>query len=231
TAGNWSLLRKLIAQSAARQASAARSPKPNDPSAGTANPTRQLPVPINSESGLTTGGGSLLHRPPDEAAQALYVVRMLLLDFESGVPISIWYDWRDDGDDGSEPENRFGLVRRDGSPKPAYRALKTLLSELSGFNLECSNRDPDGQLSLVFGRVNASAKLVSWREGRGSTSLELPPSLRVARATDLYGTPVAIQREGREAHAETANILYVEAEGQDAPAVCGQLQQGPARKP
>lgn len=230
TARNWALLRSLIAQSAARQAQATRSRTPFDPSsAGTASGP-PLPVPINSETGLTTGGGTLLHRPPDETAQALYVVRMMLLDFESGVPISIWYDWRDDGDDASEPENRFGLVRRDGSPKPAYRALKTLLSELSGFELECSNREEDGQLSLVFGRVNAGAKLVSWRETRGSPRLELPPTLRVARATDMYGSPVVIQHEDGGSNAETANMLYVETEGQEARAVCGQLQQGPARK-
>jgi hypothetical protein len=179
---------------------------------------------------LTTGGGSSLHRPPDEAAQALYAVRMMLLDFESGVPISIWYDWRDDGDDASEPENRFGLVRRDRSAKPAYRALKMLLSELSGFSLECSERDADGQLSLVFGRANANAKLVSWREVPGSPSVELSPVLRVARAMDMYGSPVAVQQEGEASRALTSNVLYVETQTQDARGLCGQLQQAPAGK-
>ena len=208
TSRNWDLLRRLIANSG----------------------SRRPPVPINSESGLTTGGGTPLHRPPDEAAQALYVVRMLLLDFESGVPISIWYDWRDDGDDASEPENRFGLVRRDRSAKPAYRALKNLLSELSGFSLECSKRDTDGQLSLVFGRVNANAKVVGWREERGSAAIELSAPLGFARAVDVYGSPVIVHHEGGASRAETANILYVEAQTQDARAVCGQLQQVPARK-
>jgi polysaccharide biosynthesis protein PslG len=235
TARNWDLLRRSIAQfgrtSEARGSHANRSPKEAFAgSAGTSNQVRPLPVPINSESGLTTGGGTLLHRPPDEAAQALYVVRMMLLDFESGVPISIWYDWRDDGDDPSEPENRFGLVRRDLSPKPAYRALKMLLGELSGFSLECSKRDEDGQLILVFGRANANAKLVSWHEGSGSARLELRPPVRVARAKDMYGSPIAVPHAGGAARAEAANILYVELESQDARAVCGQLQQVPARK-
>jgi polysaccharide biosynthesis protein PslG len=235
TARNWDLLRRLITQSqrgsAARRSQATRLRTGEDaPSAALANRSVQLPIPINSETGLTTGGGTILHRPPDEAAQALYVVRMMLLDFESGVPISLWYDWRDDGDDASEPENRFGLVRRDRAPKPAYRALKSLLHVLSGFSLECSKRDDDGQLSLVFGRPNASAKLVSWREGSGSARLQLWPALRVAHAMDMYESPISLQREDGTPQAETANILYVEAEGQDAPAVCGQLQQVPARK-
>ena len=235
TARNWDLLRRLIAQS--DKTSAARRSHTDPPhtkvgasNAATAKRSPPLPVPINSESGLTTGGGSLLHRPPDEAAQALYVARMMLLDFESGVPISIWYDWRDDGDDASEPENRFGLVRRDRAAKPAYRALKTLLSQLSGFSLECSKRDQDGQLSMVFGKANARAKLVSWREGPGSAWLELSPPLRVARAVDLYGSPVSVQREGDAARAETANILYLELETEDARAVCREMQPVPARR-
>ncbi|HET7539019.1 MAG TPA: hypothetical protein VFK05_04080 [Polyangiaceae bacterium] len=209
TTRNWDLLRRSIAQSSR---------------------SRRPPVPINSESGLTTGGGTLLHRAPDEGAQASYVVRMMLLDFESGVPISIWYDWRDDGDDASEPENRFGLVRRDRSAKPAYLALKTLLSELSGFSLQCSKRDTDGLLSLVFGRSNARTKLVSWGEERGATSVGFSPALRVARATDMFGTSVAVQREGEASRAPAANVLYAELETDDARAVCGQLQQVPARK-
>jgi hypothetical protein len=235
TARNWELLRRLIAQS--EKVSAARRSQPERPHtdpgtsrAAKADGSPQLPVPINSESGLTTGGGTILHRPPDETAQALYVVRMMLLDFESGVPISIWYDWRDDGDDASEPENRFGLVRRDRAPKPAFSALKTLLRELSGFSLECSKRDEDGQLSMVFGRANARVKVVSWREGPGSAFLELSPSLRIARATDMYGSPVALQQQGQASRAETANILYLELESQDARAVCGQLQPVFARK-
>lgn len=230
TAHEWSLLRDLIARSA-RVLDARRSrtsPSPTDGRArGAATPdgARWLPVPIRSESGLTTGGGTILHRPPDEAAQAKYAAQMLLLDFESGVPISIWYDWRDDGDDATEPENRFGLVRRDLSPKPAYRALKTLLTELSGFNLECSKRNADGELSLVFGRANSNAKVVSWREGPGSARLEFVLPHGVARVADIYGDPVPVQHEGGVSRAETQNLLYVEAKSLDARALCGQLQQ------
>jgi len=234
TARHWDLLRRSIAQSSkasGRKPQTSRASIDAGVSSGaTGSISRPLPVPINSESGLTTGGGTILHRPPDETAQALYVVRMLLLDFESGVPISIWYDWRDDGDDGSEPENRFGLVRRDGSPKPAYRALKTLLSELSGFSLECSKREDDGLLILVFGRGNAKTKAVSWREGSGSARLELPSPFRIVRATDVYGSPVSVQREDGASSAEAGNILYAEAESQDARAVCEQLRQPPAQK-
>jgi len=236
TARDWDLLRSLIAQS--QKKSEARRSKANrlvsadsEKAADTRNGFKQLPVPIRSETGLTTGGGTLLHRPPDETAQALYLVRMLLLDFESGVPLSLWYDWRDDGDDATDPENRFGLIRRDRTPKPAYRALKTLLSSLSGFSLECSKRAEDGQLSLVFGRANASAKLVSWHERSRSSRLELSRALRIARAMDMYGDPIPVEREDDAPHAESANILYVEAENQAASAVCELLQQVPARQP
>jgi hypothetical protein len=52
------------------------------------------------------------------------------------VVLSIWYDWRDDGDNPQEGEHRFGLVRRryyEGrepvfDPKPAYRAAQALFA-------------------------------------------------------------------------------------------------------
>src|SRR5262249_39175387 len=58
--------------------------------------------------------------------QAAYLVRMQLANLLDGVPLSIWYDWKDDGPDPKEREHNFGIVARDLTPKPAYRAAQTL---------------------------------------------------------------------------------------------------------
>ncbi len=72
--------------------------------------------------------------------QAKYVARQFLANLANDVALSIWYDWRDDGDNPQEAEHRFGLVRRkyhEGrdpvfDPKPAYLAVKTLTEQLAG---------------------------------------------------------------------------------------------------
>lgn len=43
------------------------------------------------------------------------------------VPLSIWYDWHDDGQDPKEKEHNFGTVTWDYQPKPAYLAAQTLI--------------------------------------------------------------------------------------------------------
>ncbi len=68
--------------------------------------------------------------------QAAFVVRQQLVNLCAGVPISIWYDWKNDGPDRSEREQNFGVVTHDLEPKPAYRALQTMTRELSGYRIE-----------------------------------------------------------------------------------------------
>jgi polysaccharide biosynthesis protein PslG len=51
------------------------------------------------------------------------------------VPLSIWYDWKNDGPDPNENEHNFGTVYQDLSPKPAYVAIQTLTRELSGYRI------------------------------------------------------------------------------------------------
>ncbi len=48
---------------------------------------------------------------------------MYLVNLLSGVDLTIDYDWKDDGPDPANSEHRFGIVRQDLSPKPAYTAV------------------------------------------------------------------------------------------------------------
>ncbi len=57
---------------------------------------------------------------------------MFLTNVANDIPLSIWYDWRDDGDDPKEAEHRFGIVHRKPTgdakqpfePKAGYTAMK-----------------------------------------------------------------------------------------------------------
>jgi hypothetical protein len=68
--------------------------------------------------------------------QAAFAVRQQLCNLLNGVPLSIWYDWKNDGHDPADNEQNFGTVKEDLEPKPAYTALKAMTAELSGYLLE-----------------------------------------------------------------------------------------------
>jgi hypothetical protein len=65
-----------------------------------------------------------------EHAAAVYLTRTFLQHFQSGIRRTYAYELLDEKPDrrGRDPEQHFGLLRRDFSRKPAYTALKNLLA-------------------------------------------------------------------------------------------------------
>ena len=64
-----------------------------------------------------------------DSQQAAYLTRlatMLRTDYSSYVDAFFLYGWRDEGGDPSNKENWFGIIRRDGSKKPAWDALRSI---------------------------------------------------------------------------------------------------------
>ena len=102
--------------------------------------------PGRGETPIISGewGYSSVWRDMSEEAQAKMIARAFLTNTANRIPISIWYDWRDDGTNPNEAEHHFGLVRheyRSGEgivyePKPAYQAAKTANSFLKGYVFE-----------------------------------------------------------------------------------------------
>lgn len=89
-------------------------------------------------------GYSSAWRGMNEEKQAVMLARQFLTNAANGIPLSIWYDWRDDGVDPKEPEHHFGLVRNEYrkdqtpvyEPKPAYLAARTLIAHFHGYRFE-----------------------------------------------------------------------------------------------
>ncbi len=66
-----------------------------------------------------------------EEIQSLYMVRsVLLLAAEKQVRGAWIYELRDGGDDPKDREDHFGVVARDGAPKPAFHAMRELIALL-----------------------------------------------------------------------------------------------------
>lgn len=68
--------------------------------------------------------------------QAQYLAREFLINLYQKIPVSIWYDWKNDGTNPNEREHHFGTVMHDLKPKPAYFAARTLSSALAGFSID-----------------------------------------------------------------------------------------------
>lgn len=91
------------------------------------SPAWKIPI-LSSEWGYSSVRGGI-----SEEQQAQNLTRQWLVNLLYDVNLSIWYDWRNDGVDTTDIEQNFGTVYHDLSPKPAYRAARTLLTTLDGY--------------------------------------------------------------------------------------------------
>lgn len=147
--------------------------------------SRQMPI-ISGEWGYSSGWKNF-----DDQKQGKYLSRELLTNIACGVPVSIWYDWHDDGTDAKEPEHHFGTVHyefREGQdpmyePKPAYVAMKALSTALSGYTfekrLDVSN---DKDWVLLF-HGPGGPRVVAWTTGDPHEA-DIPNSVGKIRLTD-----------------------------------------------
>lgn len=107
--------------------------------------------------------------------QGAFAARQQLVNLLNGVPLSIWYDWKNDGPDANENEHNFGTVLPDLQPKPAYVAIKTLTRELSGYRIARRLALPDAKDYVLLCTNQAGAqKLAAWTLGEPhEVSLEI----------------------------------------------------------
>ena len=98
--------------------------------------------------------------------QADFIARQQLSNLLNGVPLSIWYDWKNDGQDPGNREHNFGTVDSELKPKPAYLAIQTLTRELSGYRI-ARRYETTNQQDFVVVLANAAgqSKLAAWTVG------------------------------------------------------------------
>ncbi len=145
---------------------------------------KRLPI-LSGEWGYSSrrGGVSL-------ETQAAWLARQQLANLLNGVPLSIWYDWKNDGADPGDGEQNFGTVTDDLKPKPAYAAIRTLTEALRGCRIV--RRMETGGDDYVLLCVNASGefKLAAWTlKDAHSVTVDLPAkSLKEASGVNGDGS-------------------------------------------
>ena len=124
----------------------------------------------------------------DPVKQGKMLPRQWLVNFACGVPLSIWYDWHDDGPDPKEPEHHFGTTLypthagRDPiyDPKPAYLAARTLAAQLRGYRFDkrIDTGSPEDWVLLFTKAANAgdAPKIVAWTTASGVREVGIPAS-------------------------------------------------------
>jgi len=121
---------------------------------------KQMPI-ISGEWGYSSNT-----RGVSTQVQAAFLVRQQLANLLQGVPLSIWYDWQNDGQDPKENEHNFGVVSFELQPKPAYRALQTMAAELKGCRIKQRLNTTNAQdYLLLFTAEKLPLKLAAWTTG------------------------------------------------------------------
>ncbi|HKP36654.1 MAG TPA: cellulase family glycosylhydrolase [Pyrinomonadaceae bacterium] len=162
---------------------------------------RTIPI-ISGEWGYSSAWQNM-----SEGKQAQLVSRALLTNRANGIPISIWYDWQDDGTDASEAEHHFGLIRyaheserQPGyQPKPSYLASRTLNQFVTGYTFR--KRLPVGNDSdyvLLFANDN-NQRIAVWTTDSQSHRVTVPlaaASYALTRHTGEDAGVVAANQDG-----------------------------------
>lgn len=141
----------------------------------------QMPI-ISSEWGYSTREGGNI----SEEKQAQYITRMWLTNLANGVNLSIFYDWRDDGNDPKENEHRFGTVRQDFTPKPSFLAAQRLIRALRGYNFRHRLWEKSTSAwKLLFQKGDGNElAVVTWNASPTAPEAEQMPSVRPVKPED-----------------------------------------------
>ena len=140
-----------------------------------------IPI-VSSEWGYSTCSPSL--GGVSRQTQADYFARMQLFNLYSGVPLSIWYDWKNDGVIDKIGRHR-GVVDYYLNPKPAYITATVLARELTGYRVVDRYNDGDtSDVILVMENAGDSVKVAAWATGAAHqlnfplTSLSFPDTAK-----------------------------------------------------
>jgi len=109
----------------------------------------------------------------NDERQGQYLPRQFLTNLSEGIPVSIWYDWHDDGPDPKEPEHHFGTVTLDYQPKPAYQAMQRLVAALEGMRFVKRLQSDPADWLLLFADGERRA-LAVWTTGEAHEAEPIP---------------------------------------------------------
>jgi hypothetical protein len=118
----------------------------------------------------------------NDELQGELLARQWLINVACNIPLSIWYDWHDDGPSPTDPEAHCGMVEypylKDQNPvykpKPAYWAARTLTEVLKGYRFEKTlPASRPGDYVLAF-RQGRRVRLAAWSVASSPGTASIP---------------------------------------------------------
>ena len=172
---------------------------------------KNIPI-ISSEWGYAsaTNGVSL-------EKQAEFIVRMQLINLLNSIPVSIWYDWKNDGKDPGNFEHNCGTVTFDLQPKPSYKCIQIMNRQLENFTM--SHRmdlGNDHDYVIFFQNNKGNFKIAAW-------TMDIPHTIKInidvsgingATAIDGYGNLIKLKTEQKKLFLNLDTLpLYIDLSG------------------
>jgi hypothetical protein len=165
-----------------------------------------------------------------EAAAAKYIPRLFLEDYLHGIERTYLYEFLDEKEDArlNHFQSHWGLIRADGSEKPAFGAMKNLIGELSdeqelahpGQLAWRLSREPAQTHHLLLEKADGEFDLILWQE---------VASYDTIKQRDIANAPVdAVLSLGRKARRVT---VYEPAVGADALSTLTEVSKVPVQIP
>ncbi|MFE4119954.1 cellulase family glycosylhydrolase [Priestia sp. YIM B13486] len=141
-----------------------------------------------------------------EQQQAEYLVRMFLINLLSDVPVSVWYDWKNDGDDPLNSEHNFGIREQDVNiPKQSYIAINTLTYNLSNFKLNRRiNVGNQNDYILEFTNGKEKKVIVYWTS-KEKHNINLTIKSKKNKIVTMYGKEVSKINGDNDLNLEISN--------------------------
>jgi hypothetical protein len=145
--------------------------------------------------------------------QAVLACREALTVWALGLPVNVWYDLRDDGDDPRNPEHNYGLLDAQSVDKPAMTALRAL-THIAGDHIYAGMvRDmPDGAHAMRLDGTEDKVFAV-WSEQPDSRITVRLPADGLVSVTNLVGESLKVRGNGRKeveiALTETDGPVYI----------------------
>jgi len=149
---------------------------------------KKMPI-ISGEWGYSNINWDKTHLSNEQQAQ--YLAREFLINLHQSIPVSIWYDWKNDGTNPNEREHNFGTITHDLKPKAAYLAAKTLASMLKGYRIE-KRLDLDSEKDFAFKLTkNGNQAIAFWTMGK-EHDITLPISPGQGMHIDILGSKTSL---------------------------------------
>lgn len=145
--------------------------------------------------------------PITELEQARNLPAAYIASLANGVDRIFWYNFRAAERDAADPESHFGVVHRDLSPKPAYKAWKTLSKMCPDKSSRPSFAESNGAFLSGWTRPDGSKIWALWAERERKVSLKAGAGVKAV--CGFMGNPLPAELPS----VASKDLVYIECGG------------------